>query len=374
MENKKRIAILVPGGIGKDDNIPCLVDLIFRAARSYDVKIFSFSRAPLHPLLNSDRCTVSFLPAFVGRNKLLASLYFLWLIRKDHARREFSVVHGFWVITQGVVAVLAGKLIRVPSMISLPGGDTVYLPAIEYGGMRNGLYRIIIRWCVARASRTIALTAFQQRMTESNGVKFRRISVIPFGVDVAQFAFRPKSISTPVRFGFIGNLNRVKDPFTMVRAFSILVRKLECTLTIVGMDALEGTVEEYARKLGVIDKIQWKGKIPHEAIPSILRDTDLLILTSLFEGEAVVVMEAFAAGVIVAGSNVGLLADQCDNRVLVAPGDAEGLADKIEQLIAQPILVREMQRSNRALAEKYSAEWTWSEYQKLYEELSHQRC
>jgi glycosyltransferase involved in cell wall biosynthesis len=51
------------------------------------------------------------------------------------------------------------------------------------------------------------------------------------------------------------------------------------------------------------------------------------------------------------------------------PGDAEGLAEKIEKLIAQPLVIREMQSANRALAEKYTAEWTWSEYKKLYEEL-----
>ena len=82
-----------------------------------------------------------------------------------------------------------------------------------------------------------------------------------------------------------------------------------------------------------------------------------------------VVMEAFASGAVVVGTNVGMLADIGDDRVVVTPGDAEGLAEKIEKLIAQPLVIREMQSANRALAEKYTAEWTWSEYKKLYEEL-----
>jgi glycosyltransferase involved in cell wall biosynthesis len=371
VEHRQRIGILVPGGIGKEDNIPCLVDLISRAAGTYDVNIYSFSRLTLHPSLALNLCSVSFPPAVFGWNPFLKAAYFLWRIRKDHAQKNFTIMHGFWVIGQGIVAVLAGKLLRIPSVISLPGGDTIYLPAIGYGGMRNGVYRKVIRWCIGEADRTVVLTNFQQRTMEANGVRPKRLSVIPFGADISKFTFRSKAISEPLRLGFIGNLNTVKDPFTLIKAFSILVRKFNCTLTIVGQDVLMGRVEEYARMLGVNDKIRWRGKILHDAVPAILQETDFLIVTSLFEGEGVVVMEAFAAGVVVVGTGVGLLADMGDDRVVVLPGDAEGLAAKIETLIKEPQVIRELQLSNRTLAEKHSAEWTWSEYKKLYGKISH---
>ena len=298
-------------------------------------------------------------------------IYFLWRIRRDHAQKKIAVVHGFWVIGQGIVAVLAGKVMRVPSMVSLPGGDTVHIPAIGYGSMQNGMYRKIIRWCIRKADRVVVLTRFQQRSMGANEVSSKHLSVIPFGADLSKFMFHPKPISEPLRLGFIGNLNEVKDPYTIVRAFSILLRNINCTLTITGQDALNGRVEEYARGLGVREKIQWKGKVPHDAIPAILREIDLLLLTSLFEGEGVVVMEAFASGVVVVGARVGLLADAGNDRVFVSSGDAEGLAAKIEKIIAQPEIIRELQLSNRALAETHSAEWTWSEYKNLYEELLH---
>jgi len=370
VENKPRIAILVPGGIGKDDNIPSLVDLISRIAGTYDVCVYSFSRAALHPSLVSNYCSISFSPAIVGRSTFLKAVYFLWRIRKDHAEKNFVVIHGFWVICQGFVAVLAGKLMRVPSMVTLPGGDTVFLPAIGYGSMRNPIYKTIIRWCIGEADRTVVLTNFQQRTMEANRVPSKHLSVVPFGVDISKFVFRPNSISSPLRLGFIGNLNTVKDPHTLVKAFAILVRKVNCSLTVTGQDALNGRIEQYARALGVNDKLQWNGKVAYDSIPSILRETDLLLLTSLFEGEGVVVMEAFASGVVVFGTSVGLLSDAGDERVVVPPGDAEGLAEKIEKVINQPDVIRELQLSNRDFAESHSAEWTWSEYKKLYEELS----
>jgi glycosyltransferase involved in cell wall biosynthesis len=201
-----------------------------------------------------------------------------------------------------------------------------------------------------------------------NGVSREHVSIIPFGVNITQFTFRPHAMSGRLEFIFIGNLNKVKDPYTAIRTFSLLTRNCDCHLTVVGSDTLDGGVQEYARSLNVYERIAWKGKVRREAIPSLLHSSDFLLLTSLFEGEAVVVMEAFACGVIAAGTRVGLLADVGYDDVNVESGDAIGLAEKIERLIAQPERLQEMRVKNRKLAEHYSIEWTCSEYSRLYEE------
>ncbi|MGA7160799.1 MAG: glycosyltransferase family 4 protein [Bacteroidota bacterium] len=372
MENRSRIAILVPGGIGKDDNIPSLLELLCRLAETHEIHIYSFSRLTLHPSLNVDHCAVSFPPGILGKNNLLTTLYLLWQMRKDHRETSFNIVHGFWVMKQGLAAVLAGKLLRLPSVVSLLGGDVVYLPSINYGSMRNSFYEKIIRWCIGEADRVTVLTHFQEHIMQENGIVAKHLSIVPFGVDTAKFVFHSGALSRPVRFSFIGNLNKVKDPFTLIKTFSLLVRTFDCSLEIIGTDILNGEAENYARLLGVNDKIEWKGKVPHETIPSILHSTDFLLLTSLYEGEAVVVMEAFASGVVVVGTRVGLLADAEDDRVVASPGDAETLAEKIQALIKHPQTIRNIRSTNRVLAEKHSAEWTLSEYKKVYKELLQQ--
>jgi glycosyltransferase involved in cell wall biosynthesis len=368
VENKPRIALLVPGGIGKEDYIPSLLDLISHLSVKFDIHLYSFTRLSIHPALQ--QCTVS-LPSSTGTNNgFLTSLYFLWRLLKDHRVRKFDLIHGFWAANQGIVAVAAGKLLGVKSVVSVLGGDIVYLPSIGYGNMSSFIRRNIITWCLKNADQVAALTRFQEKIMNGNGIACKHLSIVPFGVDTAKFAFAPKAISGPTSFTFIGNLNEVKDPFTLIKVFALLSAKFECKLTIAGSDHLEGEVERYCRSLGVNERIEWKGKIPHDQVPSLLQETDVLLLTSLYEGEAVVVMEAFAAGVIAAGTKVGLLADDGDERVVVMPGDAEGLAAKIEQIIHRPELVHEMQLKNRLLAEKYSLDWTINEYEKIYRELT----
>jgi len=367
VENKLRIALLVPGGIGNEDYIPSLLELISHLAKRYDIHLYSFSRLSIHPTLQG--CHVSFPPLIAAKHGLLKSVYFLWRLRKDHRRNSFDIIHGFWVANQGIVAVAAGKLLRVKSAVSVPGGDIVYLPSIRYGGMRGFINNRIIRWCLSHADLVVTLTRFQKDRMGASNIGWKHLSVIPFGVDTVKFGFHPKVLSDPVNFAYLGNLNEVKDPFTLIKTFSLLSAKFSCKLTIVGSDLLQGKVKEYGRSLGVNDQIEWKGKIPHEQIPSILQRTDILLLTSLYEGEAVVVMEAFASGVIVAGTKVGLLADAGDDALVVMPGDVDGLAKKIEQILHQPEVVREMQIKNRSRAERFSMDWTRAEYEKTYQEL-----
>lgn len=271
-------------------------------------------------------------------------------------------------MSQGITAVLAAKMLRIPSIVSLLGGDVAYFPTIGYGSMRTVAHKKMIMWCIKNADRVTVLTRFQVQVMKANGILRQDVSIIPFGVNMTQFSFRPHAMSGHLAFIFIGNLNRVKDPFSAIRTFSLLTRNYDCHLTIVGTDTLNGGVQAYARSLNVYERITWKGKVPHEVIPSLLHSSDFLLLTSLSEGEGVVVMEAFACGVIVAGTRVGLLADVGDNDVTVESGDAIGLAKKIEHLISQPERLLEMRVKNRKLAEHYSIERTCSEYSRLYEE------
>jgi glycosyltransferase involved in cell wall biosynthesis len=213
------------------------------------------------------------------------------------------------------------------------------------------------------------LTRFQQTVMHAHGISRKQISIIPYGVDVAGFKFHARPFSMPLQLIFIGNLNRVKDPFTLINTFHALTKKHECRLTIIGSDILHGEVQAYAKELGVNEKIQWKGKLSYENIPSELSFADILLLTSLYEGQAAVILEAFASGVIVVGTNVGLLADIGNDALTASPGDAIGLANIIDELIRHPEHIGFLQSKNRNYAETFSAEWTFKEYVKLYDEL-----
>jgi glycosyltransferase involved in cell wall biosynthesis len=361
------IAVIVPGGFGVDDYVPALLDLLCRFGDEYKLSIYSFSRGRIHPRLASSKPAVTFPPKLIESSSLLKIIYFLWRIAWDCARKRFNLIHGFWAMPQGATAVLAGKLLGIPSIVTVMGGDIVYLPSIEYGGLKSPLRRILVRRLIGAADRVTVLTKYQRQIMDTARIRSAYLSVIPFGVDTSRFTFQPKDIAPIPRFGFVGNINRVKDPYTLLSTFSHLLKTIECKLSIAGTDVLDGRTEEYARSLGVHDKIEWLGRVDHDSIPALLSSFDFLLLTSAYEGEGVVVMEAFASGTIVAGSRVGLLADVGDESIVVDPGDAKGLADKILRLVRQPAKARAMRIKNRKFAEEWGMNRTFREFRELYD-------
>jgi glycosyltransferase involved in cell wall biosynthesis len=369
MNNRPAIAIVVPGGIGIHDNIPVLVTLLRNLAASFDVTIYSFSNLETHPsLITSSKCMVVYAPSKIKSN-VLKALYFIWKIRHDQAFKQFVVIQGFWIMLSGIVAVVSGKLLNIPSVVTLPGGDITYIPTIHYGSISNPLKRMLTAWCVHHASRVVTLTRFQQTIMKQHGISRDGVSIIPYGVDLTRFQFHPHAFTKPLQLIYIGNLNRVKDSLTLIKVFYSLSQRQECRLTIVGSDIMNGEVQAYAHELGVYEKIRWEGKLGYDKIPAELFSADILLITSLYEGQAAVVLEAFASGAIVVGTKVGLLADIGDNTITVSPGDADGLTMKIEELIHHPETVSTLQSTNRKYAETYSAEWTFNEYTKVYNEL-----
>lgn len=368
METKPCIAVIVPGGFGEDDYIPVLLDLLCRLGETYRVSIYSFSIAKIHPRLAAIGCAVSCPPKVIEGSSFLKGLYHLWRIGRDSVRTRFTLIHGFWAMPQGATAVLAGKLFGIPAIVSVMGGDVVYLPSIAYGGTRSPLHRILVRWVIGAANRVTVLTRYQRQIMDKDRLSAALISVIPFGVDTSRFAFQSNKIPAAPKLGFIGSINSVKDPYTLISTFSHLLKSVDCTLTIAGPDIIHGRAQEYAKSLGVFHKIQWLGQIHHESIPALLHSLDFLLLTSRYEGEGVVVMEAFASGTLVAGSNVGLLADVGDESITADPGDARGLAEKVLRLIRDPAKAHEMRKRNRAIAEEWGMDRTFKEFSAIYDD------
>jgi glycosyltransferase involved in cell wall biosynthesis len=365
---KPHVAMIVPGGVGKDQNIPSLVQLIYRLSTSYIIHLYSFSSEELHPLLVGQK--IVYIASFHKR-RLFSMIYFFFTILKDHRDFNFSLIQSFWISPAGWLAFCAKMYLGVPFVITLPGGDTVYLPSIHYGGMRSLLHRQLIQWCCHNADQVVVLSQFQKFIMRMNDIRSKKIHIIPYGVDTAQFHFQPKQISTPLRLISIGSINRVKDVSLQIQTVTSLRRHIDCTLMIVGPDLMNGENQKLAKQLHVTDVIEWKGQTKHSDIPSLLQSAHILLHSSRYDAEAVVIMEAFSAGTVVVGTRVGLLADRdSDGEYTVDTSDADILAEKILSIVQNPKQYRSLQEKNRRYAEQYTIDWTAAQYDQMYQELT----
>jgi glycosyltransferase involved in cell wall biosynthesis len=93
-------------------------------------------------------------------------------------------------------------------------------------------------------------------------------------------------------------------------------------------------LEALAAQLGIADRVRFLGR--REDVPELLAACDVFALPSLYEGSSLAVLEAMAAGIPIVSSAIGgteELIDDGRSGLLVAPGDAEGLAAALRRLL-----------------------------------------
>lgn len=155
----------------------------------------------------------------------------------------------------------------------------------------------------------------------------------------------------------IGHLRAVKDPYTYMRA-STLVTSPKVRLLHIG-GTLESALGQAASTTQAVNpRYQWLGNMPHNAARQRLSRSDLMVISSLMEGGANVIIEAVTSGVPVLASDIngnrGMLGE--DYAGYFEPGDAPQLARLIDRCIAEPDFYAELCRQCAARAPLFTPE------------------
>ncbi len=116
------------------------------------------------------------------------------------------------------------------------------------------------------------------------------------------------------------------------------------------------------------------GTVSDEAKAQLLSVCDALVLPSTGESFGIVFCEAWTFGKPVVGARAGALADMIDDGedgFLVAPGDADDLAAKLQALRDDPALRQRLgQRGYHKVMSRYTVERVTDELEALYAELA----
>lgn len=136
----------------------------------------------------------------------------------------------------------------------------------------------------------------------------------------------------------VGHQRPEKDPLTAIRALRRLPPELPVRLFHIGAALDPGLAAEVA-KLGAGDRrYYWLGALSQAATRQRIKRCHLLLLPSLMEGGANVLIEAVTSGVPVLGSDIpgnrGMLGS--DYPGWFPAGDAEGLAALISRAVSDP--------------------------------------
>ena len=370
-----RIALVVPGGVdppGGERVIPFVHHLVESLVEQHQVTIiatghdtepgeWSMFGAPVVNLPIGDH----------GKVDIARVLYEVPRAIARHGRPQ--VVHGLWANLPGLAAVVAARRFRVPSVVSVCGGELAAVPAIGYGGgLRDGTRRLSLLALRGATSTTVATEWMRLHVQGAGG---RVHEVIPLGADLRHCTVADGTPPRPQHLVHLAGRNLVKDQDLLLRAFALALHdEPRLTLAIGGGDTLHGHHERLAAELGIGDRVEFLGHVPHDQLAPVLAGAALHVLSSHHDAGPLAVLEAAACGVPTVGTAVGHVADFAAMRppaaVTVPDRRPATLANAFTQVLADRPRRDALARAAQTWATRHDAVFTASAFDQLYRRLA----
>ncbi|MEN8221293.1 MAG: glycosyltransferase family 4 protein [Pseudomonadota bacterium] len=150
-------------------------------------------------------------------------------------------------------------------------------------------------------------------------------------------------------------------------------KKLFPRVLIFGDGPLQNELRQTLVAEQLLGQVVLHGAIPHKELMRVVQAADIFVMASIFEGFPHAPGEAMALAKPVIATRVGGLTDLIEDGVsglLVPPGDAGSLADRIAQLMADPALRERLGQGGRQRIETcFSVDAIAERYVRYYETL-----
>ena len=202
-----------------------------------------------------------------------------------------------------VVAVMAKALARTPTRIVVSERNTYSKARSDSVSWRSRVVGGLMRWAYRRADAVVAISSgVADDLSRCIGLERERISVIYNPVVTDQLIAQSFSDTghpwlaakrVPVVLG-VGRLTKQKDFPTLIRAFEQVRKQREVRLIILGEGELRAELTELVNRLSLDEHVHLPGFVENPF--SFMRQSDLFVLSSAWEGLANVLIEAMACG------------------------------------------------------------------------------
>lgn len=370
-QQRIRVAIIVHGGIGTGEHaqgFPALERLVNGLSDEFEITVYS--QWKFNPLYKNEgiglRSPSSSVSTGIIRWILLSAL-----VIRDHRKGPFQLIFSFWGYPAGLITVGLSKLLGTKSGICLMGSDSASVPQIGFGILHRLIPSRLAKWAYSHASLLLAMSRWQVKVLRAFGFDMP-VTVVPWGADRRLFHRRSARIADgTLHLLYVAHLSPVKDPSTMVRAFALIHEDRPSVLHVIGEDLMKGRIQHLCKELAIADRITFGGLVAYNQMPAKYQWADVLLVTSLSEGYAMAVAEAAASGVLIAGTNVGLVSDFGEQMAVIAePGDHKSLARNLLKALDDPEGYAHRITKAYEWAELHDLDYTIKSYKTLFQELT----
>lgn len=291
-------------------------------------------------------------------------------------KNNINVVHTH-SSKAGVLGRLAAKAAGIKWILHNVHGWSFhnYQPKVFYY-----LCVLIERFCARFTDYLIVVSEYDQQIGQTHSIYPKEgYALIRFGLkfdhskqEIARNGIRHNLGLSESDFvvGMVACFKPQKAPLDYIRlAVSLTKIYPRWKFVLVGDGVLRNKIIRAINEAGLEKSIILTGW--RQDMPDFLSVFDLFVLTSLWEGLPIVVMEAMASGVPIIATDTGGVRELLVSGTtgyLVKPKDMEGMKDKIEILFENPVLRKSLAEGASALIEdkKFSLEYMIQSTNKIY--------
>ncbi len=187
--------------------------------------------------------------------------------------------------------------------------------------------------------------AVEQRLIHHYRIKKEIIKIIYNSIDLSLFTTnRKKNVfeNRNIKICTVARLIPQKGVDILIHAFKLLTtKKPMSSLIIVGDGPERKSLELLVKTLGLNDKIIFLGKLDQDQVIRTLREIDLFVLASRWEGFGIALIEAMAMEKAVIGSDVDGISEIIEhgiNGMLFQKGNHQNLSEVMIQVIDDNLL------------------------------------
>jgi glycosyltransferase involved in cell wall biosynthesis len=226
------------------------------------------------------------------------------LLQQKICVKQYDIIGTHSVDPIGYPLMKICKERNIPYVVTLHGSD---INCIDY---YNAMYKDKIIKAISNADIAFYVSNSLKDAAKSKGCNISNAYIVPNGINLTEFPIKA-SINHKQKLklkgnviGFIGNLYQIKRADSLPSIFyELYLLDPELQFIVIGDGPLRKSIENEvkSRKLNV----SFYGRVSPSLINFYIASMDVVIIPSRNEGWPCVVLEAFATGVNVVGSNNG---------------------------------------------------------------------
>ncbi len=290
--------------------------------------------------------------------------------------RGADVVHAHWAIPTGPAAVQAARKMRLPSVITMHGGDVYVNPEQGYDFPTRWYVRPPLRWTLRHAGALTAITDDCRQHALRAGAPDESIHLVFNGTDLRRFSPAPGGKPIDPRYGpqmvfACRQLFPRKGIRFLIEAAARLKPRFPDIRVVVAGDGFERPeLIKLAESLGIGQQVTFLGWVPNSDLPPYYRAAAISVIPSLEEGFGIPAAEAMGCETPVVASDAGGLPEVVEHGVtgLIVPrGDSAALADAMGSLLVDPARRADMGRAGRERALRlFDWDRTAEQFEQIY--------